>query len=191
VYQPEPSGAEPRGAVERDLEAVYRAHAQRVARWAARLAGPALDVEDVVHEVFLVVQRRLAGFRGEAEITTWLYRITANVVRHRRRKERWRRFLGGTADDIAGRMAAPGPTPLEDLEGRQAAARLYRALDALNEKQRAVLILFELEGLPGEEIARLLGMRAATVRVTLHRARAELLRRLDAIERGARERTSR
>src|SRR5262249_44087441 len=50
---------------------LYRAHAQTVARWASRLGGPAIDVEDVVQEVFLVVQRRLREFRGEAEITTW------------------------------------------------------------------------------------------------------------------------
>src|SRR5262249_14147909 len=67
---------------------LYRAHAQTVARWASRLGGPAIDVEDVVQEVFLVVQRRLDGFRGDAHVKTWLYRITANVVRWRRRKDK-------------------------------------------------------------------------------------------------------
>src|SRR4051812_33481472 len=79
------------------VEQVYRAHVQDVARWAARLGGPRTDVEDVVQEVFLTVQRAMTEFRGDAKVETWLYRITQNVVRHRRRKERWRRWLGGSA----------------------------------------------------------------------------------------------
>jgi RNA polymerase sigma-70 factor (ECF subfamily) len=58
------------------LAAIYREHAELVKRWALRLGGPGLDAEDFVHEVFMVVQRRLPEFRGEAKLTTWLYRIT-------------------------------------------------------------------------------------------------------------------
>src|SRR5947209_6991554 len=83
-----------------DFDAVYRAHAAKVARWAARLGGPAVDLDDVVQEVFLIVHRQLAKFRGEAQVTTWLYRIAENVVRHRRRKERFRRWLSGSAEDV-------------------------------------------------------------------------------------------
>src|SRR5262245_13697994 len=74
----------------RDSGEVYRLHADRVARWVARLGGPAVDVEDTVQEVFVKVHRLLAQFRGDAELTTWLYRITENVTRARRRKERVR-----------------------------------------------------------------------------------------------------
>src|SRR5438067_5524112 len=84
------------------LVGVYRAHAQDVARWAQRLGGPAVDVEDVTQEVFLAVHRKLAGFRGDSSLTTWLYRITENVVRHRRRKDRWRKRLSGSAEETAG-----------------------------------------------------------------------------------------
>ena len=152
------------------LADLYRAHAQTVARWASRLGGPAIDVEDVVQDVFLVVQRRLDEFRGEARIETWLYRITANMVRWRRRKEKWRRWLGGSADDVAGRLAARGPTPLEALE-------VYRALDGMRENYRSVLILFEIEGLTGAEIAQLLGVKVDTVWVWLHRARKQFKER--------------
>ena len=69
-----PTGEEPLRAP--DLDAIYRAHAGTVARWAAKLAGPGNDVEDLVHEVFLVARRRLPEFRGDAKVTTWLYRIT-------------------------------------------------------------------------------------------------------------------
>lgn len=183
VFRLKREGAAPEGAQVPDLDTLYRAHAQRVARWASRLAGPSLDAEDLVQEVFLTAQRLLPGFRGEAEVTTWLYRITANVVRHRRRKDRVRRWLGGSAEDVAGRIASLRPTPVEDLEQRQAAELLYRALAGMAEKYRSVLILFELEGLSGEEIARLTGTRPATLRVWLHRARGQLVERITRIER--------
>ena len=62
------------------LDALYRAHAPVVARWAAHLGGPSLDVQDAVHEIFLIVRRRLPEFRGESKPTTWLYRITAKTL---------------------------------------------------------------------------------------------------------------
>jgi len=65
----------------------------QVERWARRLAGPRFDAEDIVHDVFLVVLRRQHEFRGEARITTWLFRITAQVVRCRRRNDALRRWL--------------------------------------------------------------------------------------------------
>jgi RNA polymerase sigma-70 factor (ECF subfamily) len=152
-----------------EVGALYRAHAGRVAHWASRLGGPAIDLEDVVQEVFLTVHRLLPGFRGDAKVSTWLFRITENVVRHRRRKERWRRWLGGAAE--AERVASARPTPVEELERRQTAERVYRVLDRLPEKYRAVLILFEIDGASGEEIAQLTGTRLETVWVQLHRAR--------------------
>lgn len=166
-----------------DLEAVYREHGPQVARWAARLGGPSIDPEDVTQEVFVTVQRLLPGFRGEAAITTWLYRITANEVRHRRRKERLFRWIGGGAAEMADRIAAHGPTPVEQLEQRQAAEQVYRVLDAMSDRYRAVLVLFELEKLPGDEVARLVGTKPATLRVWLHRARAEFAARLSKLER--------
>ncbi len=164
-----------------DVGALYRAHGPQVARWAARLAGPSLDAEDITQEVFLIAQRLLPGFRGEAAITTWLYRITANVVRHRRRRERIYRWFH-LGEERAAEVAATGPTPFEELEKRRATALVYRALDGLAERERTVLILFELEGLSGEEIAELMGARHTTLRVWLHRARARFAARLKQME---------
>jgi len=80
-----------------DIGDLYRRHAETVARWVSRLGGPLVDVEDLVHEVFLVAQRKRPSDRGAARITTWLYRVTAKVVSHRRRKDRWRRWLRGSS----------------------------------------------------------------------------------------------
>jgi RNA polymerase sigma-70 factor (ECF subfamily) len=171
-----------------DLATVYRRHADAVATWTRRLGGPDIDVEDVVHEVFLVVQRRLPEWRGEAKVTTWLYEITLRVVSERRRRWRgpgwWARKLGGeraAAGELA-RVAAEQPDALGLLERREASAALYRLLDGVGEKYRTVLILFELEGKSGEEIAALTGTSLANVWVRLHRGRQKLVSRFQAWE---------
>lgn len=157
-----------------DVEDLYRVHARTVARWAARLGGPGVDVDDVVQEVFLVAKRRLRTFEGDGRVTTWLFRTTANIVAAVRRKQRLARWLGrGTGEAESPGMGAAGPTPGEALEQRQEAERVYRVLDALPDRLRRVLILFEMEGLSTQEIAELTEARAATVRVWLFRARAK------------------
>ena len=166
-----------------DVETIYRAHADDVARWARRLGGPDIDVEDVVHEVFLVVQRRLAEWRGDAQITTWLYEITFRVVRDRRARWRWRRWSGGTAGREStatgtdlNELAADQPDALDLLQRREASTVLYRILDGIGEKYRTVIILFELEGKSGDEIAALTETSLSNVWVRLYRAREKVLK---------------
>lgn len=171
VVHPSPGAA--------DVAQLYRANADTVARWVARLGGPLIDVEDAVQEVFMIAQRRRPTLEGPARITTWLYRVTVKVVSHRRRKDRIRSWLVGSAVEAASqRGAQAGSSPIEDLEARERAALVYRVLDRLSEKQRAMIVLFEMEGLSGEEIATLYGARPSTVWVWLHRARAAFLARL-------------
>jgi RNA polymerase sigma-70 factor (ECF subfamily) len=153
------------------LGALYRAHAATVARWVWRLGGPVLadDIEDVVHDVFLTVDRRLPEFRGDAQVTTWIFEITSRtVLRHRRRlqQRRWLRWFLATRSE-----PAAAATPGDELERRQALARAYTIIDEMAEKYRRVFILFELEGLTGQEIAQLTGQKLKTVWVHLHRAR--------------------
>ena len=161
-----------------DFDGLYKENVERVARWAARLGGPDMDVDDVVQEVFVAVHRQLHTFRGEAKVSTWLYRITANQVGERRRRERWRRWLGGSATDVAGKVASPALSPVEALEQREAQARVYRALDRLNDRYRQLIVLFEIEKLSGQEIAQLMAMSLDSVWVGLHRARAQFLKQL-------------
>lgn len=169
----------------RDAGALYAEHVQTVTRWAERLAGPSFDLEDIVHEVFCVAHRRLPGFRGDSSVTTWLFGITDNVVRHRRRKERWRRFLVGSAsatqDEVA-RIASPRPDPLRVAERNDAARTVYRLLDTLPERDRQILILFDLEELSADGVAALLAITPANARLRLHRARARFLRAYKAFE---------
>ena len=186
--RPETGGEAAARAAEIDLDAVYREHAETVARWVRRLGGPWVDGEDAVHEVFLVAQRQLGEFRGEARVTTWLYRIAERVALHQRRRARLRRWLGRDRhEEMAGATAGrPRLTPVEELERREQAATVYRVLDRLPDRYRTVLVLFELERASGEEISELTSTRLPTVWVRLHRARALFLAQLQRLERAGR-----
>jgi RNA polymerase sigma-70 factor, ECF subfamily len=180
VLHPGPQAIAVGPRVSLDLGEIYRAHAATVWRWSRRLLGSERDLEDVLHEVFLVAHRRLADFDGQARVTTWLYAITVRVVQHRRRKDRWSRWWKGDRDRDQPEVAARGPTPLEALEQRRASELVYRILDSLRERDRTVLILYELEGLSGAEVATITGQSLASVWVRLHRARGRFLEAMTA-----------
>jgi RNA polymerase sigma-70 factor (ECF subfamily) len=165
-------GEQAEGGKAPTLDGLYRDHAAQVARWAAHLAGPRLEVADLVHEIFLVAGRRLPEFRGDSKATTWLYGITERVVLAARRQDRVRRMLDRLRRvDVERSLVPSQPTPIEELDRRHAQETVYRVLDRLPEKYRRVMVLFALEELTGEQIAELTGVKLATVWVHLHRAR--------------------
>jgi len=126
----------------------------------------------VVHEVFIVVLKKIDQFR-DGRFTTWLYRITANVVSHRHRKRRTRRALA----DMAQRIGLAGPPTPEDVSSAASDARaVEQILERLSPKKRAVFALFELEGLSGEEIAEREGCPVNTVWSRLRHAREDFCR---------------
>jgi RNA polymerase sigma-70 factor (ECF subfamily) len=181
MRKPPPSASPPKESLDSgglggadSLAELYDRYAPQVERWARRLAGPRFDPEDLLHDIFLVVLRRRHEFRGEAKITTWLFRITAQVVRWRRRNAALRCWLWGLHGQSLAEAKPSGPTPVEELERREEGVLLYAALDRLPEKYRSVLILFALEEATGDQIAALLGVDTNTVWVRLHRARAKL-----------------
>jgi RNA polymerase sigma-70 factor (ECF subfamily) len=164
------------------FDELYTRHAADVKRWARRLAGPTADLEDLLHDVFVVALRRRFTFRGEANIKTWLFRITYHVVRGSRRRSLVRRLLFGRHRDEIATAAPAATTPHEEIERRERHLRLYRALDQLPDAHRTPLILYEIEGLSGEEVAELVGISLGTLWVRLHRGRAKLLAFLSAEE---------
>ncbi len=157
------------------LDELYDAYAADVMRWARRLAGPTADVEDMVHDVFVIALQRAFTFQGGATMRTWLFRITHHVVRNRTRRS----FLRGILlhrrqDEMAAAQAVPA-TPHQELERREEHARLYRALDRLSDNYRTAIILYDIDGLSSDEVAELTGVSVGTVWVRLHRGRAKLL----------------
>jgi RNA polymerase sigma-70 factor (ECF subfamily) len=179
-------------ATQLTFDAVYRAHAKTVSRWAGRLLGPGGDCEDVVQEVFIVVRQRLARFDGQAEITTWLYEITVRVVQEWRRRRRWWSWVTGRGPSPSRGRAQTPPTladagaldPVQRLEVREQVLRFYRILDGMPEAYRTTFILFEAEGLSGERIAEITGTRLGTVWVRLARARRIFIDRMRRLEGG-------
>jgi RNA polymerase sigma-70 factor (ECF subfamily) len=169
-------------AAPRSFAALYAEHAQTVARWAARLGGPSADVEDITQEVFVVVNRRLANFRGDSRISTWLFGITAKVTANDRRRRKLRQWWFRLAPNAGERAPGTGDGALEQLEKRERRALFHRALDRLGERQRRALVLFELEEMSVDDVAAHLGLRAGNVRVLLHRARAAFLKCMVACE---------
>lgn len=166
---PAPASREP--AALPTLSALFRQHRDDVGRWAARLGGPTIDVDDIVQEVFVVAARQLGDFRGDAKVTTWLFRITDHVVSNQRRWWRVRRILTSLTPRDENRAPAAPVNPTQSLEERDLARRAFALLDELPSRDRKMLVLAELEGLPPEEIAAMVGARLDTVRVWLHRAR--------------------
>jgi len=161
---------------------LYESYEPMVERWVRRLVGPTAEVEDLVHDVFVVALRRRHEFRGDAKVSTWLFRITELVVRKRRFRLRLRQFLDALHRGHEEAVVPPSPTPLEILEARQRCARLYQALDRLPDKYRTVIVLCDIEGSGAEEVGQLLGLTANAVWVRVHRARAMLLEQLGSRE---------
>ena len=154
-----------------DLEALYREHGRDMSVWVKRLWGRH-DAEDVLHEVLLVVQRRLPEFRGDSSLRTWLYAVTARVVIDRRRKDRLRRLLFRRAVPELEVQRGLVETPLGGAERNQAAAMVYAVLEELSERDRTLIIMYELEGLPIEQVSYVLSISEDNAWVGLHRARA-------------------
>jgi RNA polymerase sigma-70 factor (ECF subfamily) len=157
---------------------LYENYEPMIERWVRRLAGPSAEVEDLIHDVFVVALRRRGEFRGDAKVSTWLFRITEFVVRKRRFRRKLRQCLDVLYRSHEIAVVPPSPTPLEVVEQRQRCARLYAALDRLPDKYRTAVILCDIESVAAEEAGRLLGLTANAVWVRVHRGRAMLAEQL-------------
>jgi RNA polymerase sigma-70 factor, ECF subfamily len=133
-----------------------------------------------LQEVFVVVHQRLHTFDGSSRITTWLFGISMRVAAaHRRRAYRRREQMGDLPDDATDGAASPE----EAAATRQAQARLSAILDTMDLERRALFVMFEIDELPCDEIAQLLGVPVGTVHSRLHAARKDFeaaVRRFDA-----------
>lgn len=162
-----------------------------VARYGARVLNTCLgmvpqlaDAEDVTQEVFVEVYSQLAAFRGEAKLSTWVYRIAVNKClkwqRYRKRQKRFAFFtsLFGAEDNAPAHDLPDFEHPGVLAERREQAAILLRAVAQLPERQQAAFTLFHLEGLPHSDIADTLGLSVGAVESLLFRAKASLRQRL-------------
>lgn len=174
-------------------------HHPSVVRVAGYFVGDRATAEDVAQDTWLAVLRGLGGFEGRSSFSTWLLRIAANRARSRGMADRrmvpvdptgsWH-AVDGSRFDAGGAWSTP-PAPFTDLvEGRidqQAVAKAVGdALTELPEPQRTVVTLRDVDGLSTAEVAELLELTEANVRVIVHRGRARLRARLEELVEGSR-----
>ncbi len=151
-----------------DFDALYEAHVDGVWRLAQRLGVPDSGLEDAVQEVFLIAHRRLADFRGESTLKTWLGGITVRVAKDVRRSASRK----GTPEPLEDHPQLESPHRLEEtVSQRQALAQVLKLLDALDDDLREVLVFADLEGLSAPEIAEITGTNLNTIYTRLRTAR--------------------
>jgi RNA polymerase sigma-70 factor, ECF subfamily len=139
------------------------------------------ELADACQEVFVTLFRHLPTFRGESELKTWLYRLCATEAAKARRKTR----LWGTMLRVLHREQEGEPTASLEWSQAQARKKVDEALDQMKADERLVFVLFEMEGLKGDQIANVVGCPVATVWRRLHYARRAFSEAL-----GVKERTN-
>lgn len=170
------------------FDEVYREHADRIYRFAQRICGGDEDARDLVQETFLNAYRGLAQFRGDAQLSTWLYRIAIRAcmaMRRRRKGEPERElsldeFIPTEDGELRLQIPASGLTPEEALANKQLRRALNTAVRALPRKYRIVLVLRDMEGLSAKEVGEIMGLNERAVKSRLHRARLFVRRELSA-----------
>ncbi len=147
--------------------ALHRDYQPQAARFLRRLGVPAAEADDLCQEVFIQVFRYLKRFEGRADFRTWLFKLCISQANRRRRAHRWSIPFGK-------RRTPDGPPPAgPDWSAEEMARRAQQALDRMKPAHRQAFVLFELEGLSGEQIGRVLGCRVSTVWRRLSYARRE------------------
>ncbi len=182
------------------LETLMERYASRVYRLAHGITRNEADAEEVVQDVFLTLFRKIHTFEDRAALGSWIYRVTANAALIKRRGRHPERevpfdsglptFLpdGHRAGDRDFLLADWSQTPENESLSQETRTILSRAIDALPDQYRTVLVLRDVEGLSNEEVAEVVGDSLAAVKSRLHRARMvlreELTRQLGPRQRG-------
>lgn len=172
-------------------EFVFREYAPRIYNIARRLVGNDADAEDVTQDVLVQVVRKLHTFRGDAQLPTWLHRVTVNAalaLREKRANRQKREASAGdelvlegqAADESASGARVRLPRPHADLPPDELAlaaeqrAVIEQAIARLPDGFREVYVLADVEGLPNSEIADILTLSVPAVKSRLHRARLRM-----------------
>lgn len=162
-------------------ERVFREFAPRIYHIARRMLGNDADAEDVTQDVLLQVVRKLDTFRGDAQLSTWLHRVTVNAaLAHReKRANRQKHEAGGdSADDAialpSGSVKRWNVNPEASMLAAEQTELIEKAIASLPEPFRDVYVLADVEGLPNAEIGEMLNLSLPAVKSRLHRARLRM-----------------
>lgn len=154
-------------------------HQRRVMMTAWHLLGSKEDAEDAAQEVFLRLYRHLHRVDPKRPLAPWLYRVTVNVCRDLHRKRHARE--GPAAEEID--LATLAHDPAGDLRRAEQKQMIALALETLTERERAAVVLRDIEGLSTAEVGDVLGSREATVRSQISSGRVKIRKFIDRLER--------
>ena len=157
----------------KELEQLAREHRGRIFGLCYRYAGNRDDAEDLVQEVFLKAYRGLDRFRGEASVSTWLYRIAVNTCLN------WLAARKGRTEPLPEVLVDPGPSPPERLGRSERAEAVRRAVLRLPDRQRMTLVLRVYEELSHKEVAEIMGCPVGTAKANFFFALKNLRKHLE------------
>lgn len=167
------------------LPLLLERHGDRLYSLGLRFCGNAADAADLVQETFLRALRSWPTYRGDAAVSTWLYRIAARVCQRMHRRHRRERSLPDPrrllplGDGPLASVPADTDSPLEQQIGREMVEHVEESIARLPMKYRVPLVLKEIVGFSVQEVAQILALREATVKTRLHRARLALRKAID------------
>lgn len=173
VPSPSPPPSAPTGSAVDNSDAVaviYRTHARELWRVLGRLGVAPAAVEDALHDLFIVVQRKLPGFEHRAALSTWLYAIAVRIAR--RYRERQLRHAHAPEQEPVSTDRAPDHA----LQDAEAVRMLDDLLSQLSEAKREIFVLHEVEELSAPQIAAILEISVNTVYSRLREARKAFTR---------------
>ena len=154
------------------FETVYRAHAGRLFGLLTRMTGSAHDAEDLLQDVFVQAHRKLAGFRGESSLGTWLYRLAVNDCLDHLRSRAARMARSTESLDVEDAFEPAAVEPRIPTAVRR--IDLERAIAQLPDGCRMAFVLHDVEGLDHKEVAEALGVTEGTSKSQVHKARMRL-----------------
>lgn len=162
------------------FEVLVKTHQDRVYDFCVRMMADREEAFDLTQEIFISVHKNLEKFRADAKLTTWIYRIARNHCLNRlkylKRRGRGRSDEYGEANELSiTESSGGGPEQPDDVAmAKNARALVHRAIEELDEEQRALVVLRDVEGLSYEEIMDITELPEGTVKSRLHRAREKL-----------------
>lgn len=151
------------------FEHVYRTHLNHVFSLCVRMTGDRTRAEELTQDVFVRAWEKLPLFRGESAFSTWLHRLTVNVVLNERREDGRERSRTASSDNEDEEIAAPAASSAQPMHAEK--VDLERAIAKLPKGARRVFVLHDVEGFTHEEIGTMLGVTAGGCKAQLHRAR--------------------
>jgi len=159
------------------FETIYELHSRRVYALCLRMTGDPVEAEDLTQEAFLQLFRKIHTFRGEAAFSSWLHRLTANIVLMRLRKKRPAALSLDEmtrADDDTGHFHFETGAPDLRLTGLFDRVNIHAALEQLPQGYKSMFLLHDVHGYEHNEIASMLGCSVGNSKSQLHKARKRL-----------------